>query len=205
MPVDHKRFLASYGTVPLTARANLDRLLTALEADREMEDRRWVAYFLATVRHETWDTWAPCHEKWNGDREAYFESRYGRDTLEGKRLGNTEPGDGARFAGRGFVQLTGRANYARVGHILGLDLLAVPDQALDWPTAYTVAARGMREGWFTSKRLTDYFQPPDAPGTFTGYCIARRIINGNDRAEKIAHYALQLESLLRGCAVGGAA
>ena len=44
-------------------------------------------------------------------------------------LGNTKPGDGARYKGRGFLQLTGRANYASVGHELGLDLVAHPELA----------------------------------------------------------------------------
>ena len=44
-------------------------------------------------------------------------------------LGNTQPGDGHRFLGRGILQITGRANYAAAGKRLGVDLIANPEQA----------------------------------------------------------------------------
>ncbi|MEM6356762.1 MAG: peptidoglycan-binding protein [Pseudomonadota bacterium] len=51
---------------------------------------------------------------------------------EGRRdLGNTRPGDGPRFKGRGLIQLTGRANYRRYGRSIGLDLEAAPEQAAE--------------------------------------------------------------------------
>ena len=42
-------------------------------------------------------------------------------------LGNTQPGDGKRYKGRGPIQLTGRANYRRVGRQIGIDLESHPD------------------------------------------------------------------------------
>ncbi len=57
-------------------------------------------------------------------------------------LGNTDAGDGVVFKGRGFVQLTGRANYDSAGKALGLDLVADPDSAME----PTIAARVL--AWF---------------------------------------------------------
>jgi len=46
-------------------------------------------------------------------------------------LGNVNPGDGVRYKGRGYIQLTGRSNYTNYGNILGIDLVGSPDLALD--------------------------------------------------------------------------
>lgn len=56
-------------------------------------------------------------------------------------LGNTEPGDGWRFHGRGYVQLTGRANYEAMGRELGLDLVNHPELAADREVAARIALR----------------------------------------------------------------
>jgi putative chitinase len=62
-----------------------------------------------------------------------------------KNLGNTEPGDGWRFRGRGLKQLTGRSNYKRCGDDLDVDLIANPDWALTPDGAAATA------GWFWGK------------------------------------------------------
>lgn len=74
---------------------------------------------IATVAVETAHRFAPIAEFATG--EAY----------EGRAdLGNTQPGDGRRFKGRGFIQVTGRANYAAYGKRLRLDLEGNPALAL---------------------------------------------------------------------------
>ncbi len=60
----------------------------------------------------------------------YMEEIASGSAYEGRRdLGNTRPGDGKRYKGRGPIQLTGRANYQKYGHLLGLDLVNHPEHA----------------------------------------------------------------------------
>lgn len=71
-----------------------------------------------------------------GGAKYYFEmydkdSPLPRGRRAAKMLGNTEKGDGARFCGRGPVQLTGRHNYLVYGKKIGVDLIANPEAALD--------------------------------------------------------------------------
>lgn len=61
---------------------------------------------------------------------------------EGRRdLGNTHAGDGVTFKGRGLIQLTGRANYARYGEKLGVNLVANPGLAEQFPWAVLTAGQ----------------------------------------------------------------
>lgn len=139
-------------------------------------DLRWLAYALATVYHETNRAMQPVIER--GTR-AYFDRYEGRHDL-----GNTQSGDGYLYRGRGYVQITGRANYGWFGQRLGIDLIGRPDLALDPAVAADILYIGMTEGRFTGKRLADFFTQ-----TKEDWIGARRIINGADRAADIAAYA----------------
>lgn len=142
----------------------------------------WVAYGLATAWHETAATMQPIKERGGA---AYFKKLYdiqGQNPALAKRLGNTQPGDGVKYAGRGYVQLTGRANYAKYG------IEATPDDAMKPEVAARILVDGMTKGRFTGKKLSDYL-----PGD---YANARRIINGLDRAAHIAKLAEGFEEAL---------
>ena len=140
----------------------------------------WLAYAFATAWHEC--RMRPITE-W-GNR-AYFR-KYDIGRLA-RALGNTpqEDGDGYKYRGRGLVQLTGYANYKNAGRELNLDLVGNPDLALRPDVATRILVWGMEGGEFTGKGLRDYIRT----GSFTEYVNARRIINGTDKAQKIARYA----------------
>lgn len=149
---------------------------------------RYLAYALATAFHETATSMQPITE-YGGRR--YFD-KYDSGKLA-KALGNTQnlDGDGFIYRGRGYVQLTGKRNYALAGAKLGVDLLKSPDLALEPTVAADIMFEGMLDGWFTGKKLSDYLDkdPPD-------FKNARRIINGADCADKIAGYAKTFETAL---------
>jgi predicted chitinase len=146
------------------------------ESKSGKQDDRWLAYMLATVYHET-------DKKFQGIVEygpdSYFKKYDGR-----KNLGNTQPGDGLRFKGRGFVQITGRNNYTNFSKILGVDLVNKPELALELDNCVKIMFYGMTNGTFTGKKLADYFS-----ATKEDWVNARRIINGTDKANLIAGHA----------------
>lgn len=154
----------------------------------------WAAYALATAVVETAGTMQPIKEIGGG---AYFRRMYdieGERPAKAKELGNLTPGDGARYCGRGYTQLTGRSNYAKAEAALGVPLVADPDLALTPEIAAKIMRRGMQEGWFTGKSLSTYLP---AIADIHQFANARRIINGTDRAVEIAGYALEFQSALK--------
>lgn len=159
-----------------------------------------LAYMLATTYHETARTMQPIVER--GGR-AYF-NKYDAGTPIGKRLGNTVKGDGYVYRGRGYVQLTGRANYAKASKKLGVDFVAKPDRVMEPKLATEIMFTGMDEGWFTGKDLDDYVDLLDEADAedLREYVNARRIINGTDKAAEIATYAKKFEAALRAAGYG---
>ena len=159
--------------------------------DSGLVDLRWLAYMCGTITFETAYTVQPIKEH-GGD--SYFFRMYdksGSRPAVAKALGNTTPGDGVKYSGRGFVQLTGRTNYERMSVVTGVDLVANPDLAMQPDIATKILFYGMENGSFTSKKLTDFFNDK------TDWVGARKIINGQDKATEIAQLAIKFYEALQ--------
>lgn len=95
------------------------------------------------------------------------ELRYVREISDGSQyegrldLGNTQPGDGHRYVGRGLIQVTGRTNYLAAGAALGLDLINHPE-LLEVPENAANSA-----GWFWSSRGLNQLADTDLFGAIT--------------------------------------
>lgn len=142
------------------------------------------AYMLATTWHETATTMLPIEEYGKGKGRKYGQ-KYDMDGSIYKGLDHI-------YYGRGYVQLTWLSNYAFARNKLGIDFVNHPEYALQREHAVKILITGMKEGWFTGRKLSDYINQSKKD-----YINARRIINGTDKAKLIASYADIFEKALR--------
>ena len=124
-------------------RNNLPFVLSGLES-RELVDKPMVLMALGTIRAET-EGFVPISEG-----RSRFNTRvtpfdlYDAGTRIGRNLGNTVSGDGPRFKGRGYVQLTGRFNYTQIGDQVGQTLANQPQLANDPAIAGLILAQFLK-------------------------------------------------------------
>ncbi len=142
-------------------------------AEAGINTKQRQAAFLAQLAHES-------------GQLRYMEEIASGAAYEGRRdLGNTQPGDGTRFKGRGPIQLTGRANYQAAGRDLGIDLVNNPQRAADPDVGFRVAA------WYWNSRGLNQFADQ---GNFRE--VTRRINGGyNGLADRQAYYQRALSVL----------
>lgn len=164
--------------------------------------KEFLAYELATTFHETGEKMQPVIENLNytkaetirktwpsrfptlASAQPYVRNPQGlAGKVYGDRMGNDTALEGWLYRGRSFVQITGEENYERAEKRLGVELTDDPDKVLDPKISAQILHFGMTEGWFTGKRLADYFGNGrnDPVG-------ARRIINPDSHGAKIAGY-----------------
>jgi len=124
------------------------------------------AAFLAQLAHES------------GSLKYSKEIASGQAYEGRKGLGNTEPGDGVRFKGRGLIQLTGRANYQLASNDFGVDFISHPE-LIETPLYATMIA-----GWFWNKHRLNALADTQQLSAIT------RKINGgmNGYADRLKHY-----------------
>lgn len=103
-----------------------------------------LAQFMAQCAHETQD-FSRLAERGSPQYFRKYEPKYA--PKKAKILGNTKVGDGARFKGRGFIQLTGRYNYGVAGKAIGKDLIKNPQLAENPKIAAQIAL------WYWQNRV----------------------------------------------------
>lgn len=169
--------LAAALGVPVSRTLNWADPISAAMALWAIDSDARQAAFIAQIGHESGrllfvrELWGPTPS------QVRYEGR--------ADIGNTEPGDGKRFMGRGLIQITGRANYAKAGAALNLPLLDQP-QLLEQPGNAALSA-----AWFWNVHgLNDL---ADAGDFVT---ITRRINGGmNGYADRLALLALAKDAL----------
>lgn len=111
----------------------LNHAMNMFEINSSMRE----AAFLAQIAHESGELkffeeiWGP----------TAAQKRYEPPSDLAKRLGNTQPGDGKRYKGRGPIQVTGRFNYRKYGQLLNLDLEGNPDLAATTQIGFETAGQ----------------------------------------------------------------
>lgn len=181
---------------PATKPANISRylpyVLTALGA-AGLKDGPMVLAALATIRAES-EGFLPISEFPSQLNTDPGQARFNR--YEGQaRLGNIHAGDGAKFCGRGFVQLTGRDNYQRYGAGIGVDLITSPELANAPEVASALLAHFLRA----------CATPMRAALARKDYRAARKLVNGGshgpDRFSDVFKLAEQRPAVALGVAM----
>ena len=156
------------------------------------------AYMLATAWHETAARMLPIEEYGQGKNRTYgtwYRNSSGElyAFMDGsKRTAYLHSDYPYLYYGRGYVQLTWYFNYENASKKIGVDFLNNPDLVMNKNHAVKIMVQGMKDGWFTGKKLSDYINQSKKD-----YLNARRIINGMDKASLIAGYAETFEKALR--------
>lgn len=156
------------------------------------------AYMLATVWWETAGTMLPIAEYGKGKGRTYG-TWYTNSKGElysfkngAKREAYLQRDYPHLYYGRGYVQLTWFDNYNLASNKLSYDFTQNPESVMNKEYAIKILIVGMKEGWFTGKKLSNYIDQSKKD-----YVGARRIINGTDKAQNIANMAATFEKALR--------
>lgn len=169
---------------------------------QKLTDIRWLAYMLATAYHETAATMQPVIETrqpreatnpsvdtaiarleraWAAGKMSWVKTAYWRKDAQG-----------FSWLGRGLPQVTHKSNYERAEKETGVPFTRDPSLMLQMRHAVPVMFSGMIKGWFTGRKLADYFD-----GAKSNPTEARRIINALESAGKVAAYFDEFHTALK--------
>lgn len=179
---------ATFGATSLTVYNNINTMLQSLVKYQSRLTpgvivEQW-AYIAATCYHESNHTFG-----------AYCEVRqYKTDTPRRKAVRAAQDKYWSTgYYGRGPVQLTWREEYAWAEKVTGRPLLNDPDLLLrDLPLGYEVAIKSMTDPSINGKQLSDYINTKKVD-----YVNARRVVNGTDRKQLIAGYAVKFYDIFK--------
>lgn len=152
------------------ARRHIKNLLQACKTYGVHESSK-KAYILATARRESNLGYHMFEMITELDANLSYANEIGN--------GDTASGDGYKYRGRGYVQITGRANYEDWGNRLAIDLLHDPDRAVEPAIAAKICVIGMRDGTFTGSRLSDFIY-----GNTVDFLNAREVVNPRELMER---------------------
>ena len=187
----------SLGRLTESQVAEINFIVDAMDKDKSISYSQG-AYVLATTWWETAKTMLPISEYGKGKGRPYgtwYKNSKGQlySFKDGSKNTAYLYSDYPHlYYGRGYVQLTWQYNYEKASKKIGVDFLNNPDLVMQKEHAVHILIVGMKEGWFTGKRLDDYIYQSKKE-----YISARRIINGTDKAKLIADYAVVFERVLR--------
>jgi putative chitinase len=157
MPITKQQLLQIFPNARTQAGVFVSALNTAMQHYQIVGSKR-AAAFIAQIGHESGQL-RYVREIWGATAaQRGYEGR--------EDLGNTVPGDGRKYCGRGLIQITGRANYANCGEALGLDLIIHPE-LLELPQYAAMSA-----AWFWKQKGLNDLADRDQFNTIT------RRING---------------------------
>lgn len=176
MPITQQQLLQILPNARTQAGVFVSALNTAMQHYQIVGAKR-AAAFIAQIGHESGqlryvrEVWGPTAA------QRGYEGR--------EDLGNTAPGDGRKYCGRGLIQITGRANYAKCGEALGLDLISHPE-LLELPQHAAMSA-----AWFWKQKGLNDLADRDEFNTIT-----RRVNGGlNGLADRLAFWKKAREVL----------
>ena len=175
-----KQIMPKLGRQEAKLKTFLPELTKAMQ-EGEINTPERIAAFLAQLALESGE-FLHWEELWGPSKQ---QLRYEPPSSLATRLGNTKPGDGYKYRGRGPIQLTGRYNYRAAGSALGVPLEEHPERAAWLDTGFRIAV------WFwNSRKLNGYADVGDFDA------ITLRINGGyNGKLQRDAYYKKAKEIL----------